>query len=84
MEILSPFITGVDHTENYGSSTKLSAYSALLELNDILDFDFNERDKDFSTSNEDLDILTLPVQESDSLVGKSVLCRFESHVHARI
>lgn len=68
MEILSPFATGVEHTENYGSSTKLAAYSALLELNDILDFDFNERDKDFSTSNEDLDILTLPVQESDSLV----------------
>jgi hypothetical protein len=72
LEILNPMITGVDHSEIYLTSTKLAAYSALLEFNDILDFEFNEKDIDVNKTSEDLDILTLPVQESNTLVGESV------------
>lgn len=72
-EILNPLITGIDQADNYGSSVKLAAYSALLEFNDLLDFDFNERDKDFNKTNEDFDILTLSVQESNTVVGESIL-----------
>lgn len=68
-----------DETHTYCSPNNMIAYSALMEIGDILDFEFNERAKDFENTGEDLDVLPLAYQQSEIVVGKCIIS-FRFHV----